>query len=72
MGIPSYFSYLVKSHRTIIRRYDDKNMMVNNLFLDCNSIVYDVLRAVPMKDVTKDEFERNLILAVCKKIHESL
>ena len=41
MGIPSYFSYIVKNHRNIIKVYNKQNIPINNLYLDCNSIVYD-------------------------------
>ena len=41
MGIPSYFSYIVKNHPAIIRKYIKNILKVDNLYLDCNSIVYD-------------------------------
>jgi 5'-3' exoribonuclease 1 len=41
MGIPSYFSYVVKNYPNIIRRYLKKSFKVHNLYLDCNSIIYD-------------------------------
>ena len=40
MGIPSYFSYVLKNHKII------KNLTTikcNSLFLDANSIIYDVI-----------------------------
>jgi 5'-3' exoribonuclease 1 len=42
MGIPSYFSYIVKNHPNIIKKYIKDTINVNNLYLDCNSIIYDV------------------------------
>ena len=41
MGIPSYFSYIVKNHPHIIRKYFKDVLKVDNLYLDCNSIIYD-------------------------------
>lgn len=41
MGIPSYFSYIVKNHPNIIKRYLKDSLVVDNLYLDCNSIIYD-------------------------------
>jgi 5'-3' exonuclease len=40
MGIPSYFSYIVKNHANIIKKISDYTIQVNNLYLDCNSIIY--------------------------------
>ena len=66
MGIPSYFSYIVRSHRSIIRKYNT-NLCIHNLYLDCNSIIYDIARTI--KDAKHDkDFENKLIKAVCEKI----
>ena len=68
MGIPSYFSYIVKSHRNIIKKYDNR-IRIDNLYLDCNSIIYDCVRSI--KDAkTEKQFETTLIMAVCKKIEQ--
>lgn len=41
MGIPSYFSYIVKNHPEIIKKYYIDSLLVSNFYLDCNSIIYD-------------------------------
>lgn len=41
MGIPSYFSYIIKNHRNIIKKLCNNSIPVHNLYLDCNSIIYD-------------------------------
>jgi 5'-3' exoribonuclease 1 len=42
MGIPSYFSYIVKNHNEIIQKYyNNSSFNVSNFYLDCNSIIYD-------------------------------
>lgn len=41
MGIPSYFSYIVKNHPEIIKKYYNSSINVSNFYLDCNSIIYD-------------------------------
>ena len=46
MGIPSYFSYIVKNHREIIQKINDLKIPIHNLYIDSNSIVYDSLRAL--------------------------
>lgn len=43
MGIPSYFSYIVKNHASIIRKLSANLMKVDNLYLDSNSTIYDVI-----------------------------
>lgn len=68
MGIPSYFSYIVKSHRNIIKKYDNR-IRIDNLYLDCNSIIYDCVRSIQSAK-TERQFETALILAVCKKIEQ--
>ena len=44
MGIPSYFSYIVKNHPSLIKKFVSNQMAINNLYLDCNSIIYDVVK----------------------------
>jgi 5'-3' exonuclease len=67
MGIPSYFSYIVKNHRNIIKKKENLKLNINNFFLDSNSIIYDCMREI--KNYTSDSvFEKKLIDDVCKKI----
>lgn len=64
MGIPSYFSYIVKNHHKIIKKIDSQNLIVDNLYLDCNSIVYDIIN-------NTNNFESNIIINdVLHKIEE--
>ena len=67
MGIPSYFSYIIKNYSNILMKYK-KNFKVGSLFLDSNSIIYDSMREIEYKD--NNDFERKLINAVCKKIED--
>jgi 5'-3' exonuclease len=67
MGIPSYFSYIIKNHKSIITKLFHKP---SNLYLDSNSIVYDVAKQLNYKDFLNIiDFENMLILRVCEKIH---
>ena len=71
MGIPSYFSFIVKNHGNIVRKIHRLNKNVDNFYLDSNSIVYDCLRALEKEYNGNDEqFEKLLIEAVCNKIDE--
>ena len=45
MGIPSYFSYIIKNYSNIIRQFTDCEKF-HFLFMDCNSIIYDVYYAL--------------------------
>ena len=49
MGIPSYFSYIIKNYSNIIRTFSTLFASPNpfqHLYLDCNSIIYDAVRAI--------------------------
>ena len=63
MGIPSYFSYILKKHADLIKKI---NFTVNNLYIDSNSIIYDILRTLE----GQEDFENRLIHAVCLKLDE--
>lgn len=41
MGIPSYFSYLVRNYPHVLSQFFAKKRLIDNLYLDCNSIIYD-------------------------------
>ena len=45
MGIPAYFSHIIKNYPKIIQKFQRKNA-INQLYLDSNSIVYDALRTI--------------------------
>jgi len=66
MGIPYYFSYLIKNHNLIISKLQFLNNNIANLFLDCNSLVYDSLDFTKFQ--AKDQFESYIIENVIIKI----
>ena len=66
MGIPSYFSHIVKSHRNIIKKFNGTNYNIDNLYLDSNSIIYDIIREL---DAKKGDDNR-VIKEVCIKIKQ--
>ena len=69
MGIPSYFSYIVKNHSNIIRKFDNKSLVINNLYLDCNSIIYDAVRTIDFQNITESDVD-TIIRVVFVKIDE--
>lgn len=69
MGIPCYFSYLVRNYKGVLKKIENVSDVVNNLYLDSNSIVYDCVRE--LEYIADDNiFQVQLINAVCKKLHE--
>ena len=49
MGIPSYFSYIIKNYTNIIRKFKDvkiESSKIHHLMMDCNSIIYDAYRII--------------------------
>ena len=68
MGIPSYFSYIVKNHPDIIRRYIKKILTVDNLYLDCNSIIYDCVHSTDLNNLDGLKSYAPIISNVIQKI----
>jgi 5'-3' exonuclease len=69
MGIPSYFSYIVKNHNNIIRKLSNNTIQVNNFYLDCNSIIYDIVHNIDFTKIVESDMN-TIIRAVCLKIEE--
>jgi len=69
MGIPSYFSYIVKNHLKVIKKISANTIKINNLYLDCNSIIYDIVHSMEFSNINDTDVERILQL-VCDKIDE--
>ena len=70
MGIPSYFSDIVKRHKNII-----KNLgllpRIHNLYMDTNGLIYDAVRLIGSnRGMSDDDYETALINMVCERITE--
>ena len=57
MGIPSYFSYIIRRYSNIIRKDCGR---VQLLLMDCNSIIYDAYRDL-QEEYTKTPFDISII-----------
>lgn len=64
MGVPAYFSYIIKNYPKIIRTIDNLQE-VHNLYLDCNSIIYDALYSIKEN---KGVISNIIIQQVCEKL----
>jgi 5'-3' exoribonuclease 1 len=69
MGIPSYFSFIVKNHSAIIKKLALNTIPINNLYLDCNSIIYDAVHNIDFTKLVDSDVD-TIIRAVCNKIDE--
>jgi 5'-3' exonuclease len=69
MGIPSYFSYIVKNHTNIIKKLNKNTLKVNNLYMDCNSIIYDAVYNIDFSKLLENDV-KTIISNVIKKIDE--
>ena len=65
MGIPYYFSYLIRNHKQIISKLDGVNY-IDNLYLDSNSMIYDSINFNEFSN--KPQFENYIIQNVILKI----
>jgi len=70
MGIPSYFSNIVKYHKQIIKKLS-LLPVVHNLYMDTNGLVYDAVRIIGSNDgISNDDYESAIIDMVCQRIKE--
>ena len=75
MGIPSYFSYIIKNHTNIIRKKHQLKTKISSLYMDCNSIIYDCVRNIESDSEPKPKgfnIEDAIIIAVIAKIKKYL
>ena len=62
MGIPCYFSKLIKNYPKILNKYD--KITIYHFYLDCNSIIYDVVNSI------EEKTDENIINNVIYKLEE--
>ena len=68
MGIPAYFSYIVRNHSHIIKKLVKGSQAINNLYMDCNSIIYDVVRSLKPESLNNHTTTSTIIQGVIDKI----
>lgn len=65
MGIPSYFSYIIKNHHKIMKEYS--NSPIHELYFDSNSIIYDSIR-----NILKNELLQLQLQLQHQKIYQTI
>ena len=74
MGIPSYFSYIIKNHSNIIRNWyfhhKVNRTVFHSLYMDCNSLIYDAVRMA--ESMESGDMEETVISLVISKIKEHI
>jgi 5'-3' exonuclease len=69
MGIPSYFSYIVKNYHTLLTKIQTSSTPFHNFYLDCNSIIYDAVHNTNFNEL-KDSEINTIIYSVIGKMDE--
>ena len=69
MGIPSYFSYIIKNHSDIVKQFNSNIISVSNFYLDCNSIIYDSYNKIDPQTLNENSGIQ-IIQSVISKIEE--
>jgi 5'-3' exonuclease len=59
MGIPAYFSYILKTHANILKSLSHikGSVQFDHLYMDCNSIIYDSYRELIEQNVIDPDFD---------------
>jgi 5'-3' exonuclease len=78
MGIPSYFSYIIKNYSNIIRNLQyftsQYEFRFHHLYMDCNSIIYDAVYSLDKQrkeeNMSDVDFELAIINNVIKSIND--
>ena len=69
MGIPAYFSHIVRQYPKILQKINKQKTIINNLLIDSNSVIYDAVRDMEYSNSDK-KFEQKLIKNICLKLEE--
>lgn len=73
MGIPSYFSHIIRNYSNIICSFKDLSCInFDSLFMDCNSIIYDAVHNLDYNDIEQEDYESRIINIVIQSIDNYL
>ncbi len=64
MGIPCFYSYIIKNHSNII---NELKINIHNLYIDGNSIIYDAFNDIVKMENLPNDIEKEYYIASYKK-----
>lgn len=70
MGVAYYFSYIIKNHSNTLKKLSSNPIKVHNLYLDCNSIIYDAVYKLKLTDNITEKIIDDVIETITKYIHD--
>lgn len=65
MGIPCFYSYIIKNHSNIINELRNNK---HNLYIDGNSIIYDAFNEITKLEKLPNDIEKEIISRVIKNL----
>lgn len=71
MGIPSFFSYIIKQHNRNVIYRNIENQSFSYLFIDANSIIYDIYNRLIKIPIT-DQFVKGIDEFIIDEVGKSL
>lgn len=71
MGIPSYFSHIIRSHTNVLKKLELSTIQINNLYLDCNSLIYEAIYETDFSHIKHDDFGY-ICQLICNKIKKHI
>lgn len=69
MGIPSFFSHIIRNHSEMIKKLSANTIQIDNLYLDCNSLIYEAVYKIGAS-ITSENMTNEIISRVIQNIRE--
>lgn len=69
MGIPKYYSHVIRKYRNVLSKLTSFHK-VNNIYFDSNSIIYDAVRDISQKEKLPKNFESAVIKETISKLQQ--
>ena len=69
MGIPKYYSHVIRKYRNVLSKLTPSHK-VNNIYFDSNSIIYDAVRDILQQSKIPKNFEAAVIKETISKLEQ--